>query len=824
MEFDFTIHRLFISIYELHFVIQAALLAYIVGLPGKGPVKRNLTWVVGIYVLYAGCSVFMSRAIWLPGLPLGVQAEFEDFPDLYGVAYPIWIATVMTSVTVFLVACLHFWYALLGRKRDWQMWFFYATSLVGVCLYIFFPENLKTNQDTGKMLALFYLPGQFYGLWLLWRGLRTLPEGMERRRLRIIFWAFLLPILAVFVLKGLASNDKISAETDLIATVAVGLLRSILLVIAIKVYGLFRLDLAHASHDIFENMDDPVVLLSPDGEVIRANPSAQNCLGVMEIGEGAKSGLAIDKILPEYRSQETEFEVALPTDVGDRTYVCTRSDVLHNGVCLGNVLMFRDVTRERELAQMKTEFTSTVSHELRTPLTSVLGFAKIIQKRFQEVILANYEPKEKKELRAVKQITQNLDVIVSESKRLTKLINDVLDISKMEAGKVEWNLQRSDPRALVERAIQATDGLFGTKPIELIRQIPDEVPPIVADSDRLIQVVINLISNAVKFTDAGSVTVALEVEPNNLVVRVVDTGSGIGEADQGRVFEKYRQVGDVITDKPQGTGLGLPISKEIVEHHGGRIWVESVLGEGSTFAFSVPFAEVPQTLQEPISFTDLVQQIERMRWSPATGAQKILVVDDEAPIRQVLRQSLENAGHQVFEAEDGLEGLRLAREHRPNLIILDVMMPRLNGFDVAASLKNDPEFMSIPILMLTVLDDAQRAYGMGVDRYISKPFEPQQIVHEVKSLITERAGDTHAIILGNPGDRQARLEQAMGAGDLVPHTVPELGALADALDAHPPTLIVVMDEELHGAETRHQIRTILGSRSALVRYVTDGGG
>ena len=271
---------------------------------------------------------------------------------------------------------------------------------------------------------------------------------------------------------------------------------------------------------------------------------------------------------------------------------------------------------------MKTEFTSTVSHELRTPLTSILGFAKIIQKRFNEVILPSYQPVEKKEKRAVKQIAKNLEVIVSESKRLTSLINDVLDISKMEAGRIEWRFARCNTNGIIEQALQATDGLFGTKPVEFVREIPESLPEIVADSDRIIQVMINLISNAVKFTDEGAVTVKAEVENANLLIHVADTGTGISEADQALVFEKYKQVGDVITDKPKGTGLGLPISRQIVEQHGGKIWVESTAGEGTTFSFSLPLADPPQTLYQPITFSELLHQIDRMRYTPTEGKRK----------------------------------------------------------------------------------------------------------------------------------------------------------------------------------------------------------
>ena len=191
---------------------------------------------------------------------------------------------------------------------------------------------------------------------------------------------------------------------------------------------------------------------------------------------------------------------------------------------------------------------------------------------------------------AKRQVIDNLDVVVSEGERLTKLIDDVLDLAKIEAGKFTWNTTSVTVSDVIERAIAATASLFEAKKLNLVRDIEPDLPTVNGDQDRLIQVVINLISNAVKFTDAGSITCSARLRDNELVVGVTDSGIGIAPADHQKVFEKFKQVGDTLTDKPKGTGLGLPICKEIVEYHGGRIWVESEPGKGSTFSFTLPAA------------------------------------------------------------------------------------------------------------------------------------------------------------------------------------------------------------------------------------------
>jgi signal transduction histidine kinase len=240
--------------------------------------------------------------------------------------------------------------------------------------------------------------------------------------------------------------------------------------------------------------------------------------------------------------------------------------------------------------EAKSTFLASVSHELRTPLTSVLGFAKVIRRQLEERILPNVDADDERTQRAISQVRDNVDVIVQEGERLTTLVNNVLDLAKIEAGRFEWNMQPLSMAEVADRAMSATASLFESTDLELRRDIPDDLPQIVADRDGLMQVIINLLSNAVKFTEEGSVTCRASVTDEGVVVSVTDTGIGIAPANQPRVFDKFTQVGDTLTDKPHGTGLGLPICREIVESHGGRIWVESEPGVGSTFSFVLPVA------------------------------------------------------------------------------------------------------------------------------------------------------------------------------------------------------------------------------------------
>lgn len=237
--------------------------------------------------------------------------------------------------------------------------------------------------------------------------------------------------------------------------------------------------------------------------------------------------------------------------------------------------------RLQELDRVKDDIMSSVTHELRTPLTSIRAFAELLHDD-PKMHLADRE--------------RFLSIIVSETERLARLINQTLDLAKIESGNAEWRGTWLDLKEVIEQSLMATSQLFNEKRARIELDLPDNLPPILADRDRLIQVMLNLLSNAVKFlaADTGLVKVGLCARANALEVSVADNGPGIRTEDQQIIFEKFRQVGDAMTDKPAGTGLGLPISRRIVEHFGGRLWVDSVPGEGATFRFSLPLAQAGQ--------------------------------------------------------------------------------------------------------------------------------------------------------------------------------------------------------------------------------------
>lgn len=351
---------------------------------------------------------------------------------------------------------------------------------------------------------------------------------------------------------------------------------------------------------VVKNSPVAIVTMNFEYSITSWNPAAEKLFGYREAEVIAKDP-------HELLATDANQDIVMVGDTIRTITRCRRKDgslvdvetfdvpVIDAGEVIALFAMYHDISQlqqERRQAEAAHEamgsFLASVSHELRTPLTSVLGFAKIIQKRMNQRIFPAVNQDTPKVERAMKQVKQNLEIIVSEGERLTEMINNVLDLAKIEAGKVEWQIQPLKISEVINQATTATFSLFAEKRLPLYKKIDSGLPHLKGDKNKLIQVMINLLSNAVKFTASGGVTCQVTQESQHIIVSVTDTGIGIAEADLPNVFEKFKQIGDTLTDKPQGTGLGLPICKEIINYHGGEIWASSEQGEGSTFSFSLP--------------------------------------------------------------------------------------------------------------------------------------------------------------------------------------------------------------------------------------------
>ena len=357
---------------------------------------------------------------------------------------------------------------------------------------------------------------------------------------------------------------------------------------------------------------DAILLLDAHGLVSYANPAAERLLGrpAAELGGAAVTEYfpcdLLGRILGQDAPDSAGTTVECMLAAGDGRQVPVELSVSAAAGREGGetVLVVRDVSVRRaaeealqrakeqaeEVSRLKSEFITMLSHEMRTPMTSILGFAKIILKRLERDMLPLLAEAGGRAASAGALAVRNLNIIVDEGERLTAMMSDVLDLAKLEAGRAEWRPRRVDLAGLVREARDKTASLFEAQGLAWTENLEDGLPPVLCDRDKVLQVLMNLISNAVKFTPAGAVRVGLSRDNGSARVVVADTGIGITAQDLGKLFSKFVQLSDTLTDKPRGTGLGLSICKHIVELHGGRIWVESEPGRGSTFSFTLPLA------------------------------------------------------------------------------------------------------------------------------------------------------------------------------------------------------------------------------------------
>lgn len=513
---------------------------------------------------------------------------------------------------------------------------------------------------------------------------------------------------------------------------------------------------------IIDNLVDGLLVVSPTGTVTVLNPSMRE---LFDLGDEDYDGLGTREVFPSGIAELTEDIRACTTEVRTaeiplskgRTGKAVGSSICVDAPseqCLGGVVLIRDITREKELDKLKTEFISTVSHELRTPMTSVVGFAKLIRKKLEGAIFPALS-RENGVDRSVVQVQENVEIIVSEAERLTELINDVLDIAKMEAGEMRWRDQVVFMSDILRQSVDSTRGMWKSKGLEVRTQVEEGVPAVRGDRARLVQVMVNLISNAVKFTEEGPIICRVHTDGSYILVSVEDKGVGIPRKAQTDIFDKFKQVGDTLTDKPTGTGLGLPICRQIVEHHGGRIWVESEEGEGSVFSFNLPAARV-----QPDDSDEEIKVCDRYLPGPDTtmlvrdsgesaGKPLILVADDDPSLNRYLRQVLEEEGFRVMVAVNGVEAVEMARDFMPHLITMDLMMPGMDGETAIKCLRNNPFTRNIPILVLSALTDGVSAGG---DVALTKPVDDVRLVEVVRALLLEKDLRRDCMVLGEEED------------------------------------------------------------------------
>ncbi len=358
-------------------------------------------------------------------------------------------------------------------------------------------------------------------------------------------------------------------------------------------------------------------------------------------------------------------------------------------------------------SRTKSAFLASMSHELRTPLNAIIGYSEILEEDLVDL--------------GQDGMIDDLEKIRRSGKHLLNVINDILDLSKIEAGKMALYLETFDVSTMVDDVAATVRPLVEQNRSSLAVHVADDVGSMRADLTKVRQALLNLVANAAKFTEAGAITLDVRRETDEagpwIAIAVADTGIGMTAEQLGRLFRPFTQVDSSPTRRYGGSGLGLAISRDLCRLMGGDVVAESEPGRGSTFTIRLP-AVVPDAAREkPVGAP-----------APSGAGPDVLVVDDDPAVRDLLQRFLGGDGYRVATAADGEDGLRMARDLRPDAIVLDVIMPHGDGWSVLSRLKSDPELSAIPVIVLTVVDEKALGYSLGAAEYLTKPIDRDRLL------------------------------------------------------------------------------------------------
>ncbi|HEY2158022.1 MAG TPA: response regulator, partial [Isosphaeraceae bacterium] len=381
-------------------------------------------------------------------------------------------------------------------------------------------------------------------------------------------------------------------------------------------------------------------------------------------------------------------------------------------------------------SRSKSTFLANMSHELRTPLNAIIGYAEMLQEEAEDAGTA--------------ETVADLKKIHGAGKHLLGLINDILDLSKIEAGKMDLYIETFDIGRTVGEVVDTIKPIVEKNGNTLGVDVPEDIGPMRGDLTKVRQALFNLLSNASKFTENGRISLAVARETVDgsdwFEFRVTDTGIGMTEEQLARLFQPFTQADASTTRKYGGTGLGLTITRRFCQMLGGDVTVASKPGHGSTFTIRLP-AEAPE---RPGEF-HVVKDTPRAEADDGGGS-LVLVVDDDPTVCELIRRTLEKDGYRVAWAHDGREGLEMAKRLHPDAITLDVMMPGMDGWSVLGALKSDPTLAEIPVVMVTMIDEKRIGYSLGASDYLTKPIDRARLVATLEKYRREQAGGTILVV------------------------------------------------------------------------------
>lgn len=576
--------------------------------------------------------------------------------------------------------------------------------------------------------------------------------------------------------------------------------------------------------NIISFLPDATLVIDHEGKVIAWNRAIEEMTGIpaaemMGKGDheyalpfyGERRPILIDLVLLPRAEMEQKYaqihregdtlsaETYTPALKGGR-YLYATASALYDGEgnVIGAIEIIRDITErmhaEEELRKAKADaeqanhaksaFLANMSHELRTPLNAIVGFTRIVRRKGENLL-------------PEKQI-ENLEKVLTSAENLLSLINTVLDIAKIEAGRMDVLPATFRVGPLIDLCFNTIQPLLRPE-VALQKQADETLPPIYSDQDKIRQIILNLLSNAAKFTHKGKIALRAAQNGENLTISVADTGIGIPSEALPNIFKEFEQADITTTRNYGGTGLGLTISRNLARLLGGDLTVQSEFGQGSTFTLIIPIhyerglpaleasTAAPTSPPQPASVTESSQNPEA-----DSVKKRILVIDDDPDAVYLLQENLARQELDILGCRNGLDALPMARQRRPQAILLDILMPGADGWQVLHDLKHDPATAEIPVILHTIFDNKALGFQLGAADYLLKPLDPQAVREALERVMPPDAGQPkHILVVDDDPNVADMLSQSLPESQFSLESAPDGLAGLGAIAARRPDILLL---------------------------------